>query len=216
MSSETPDSSQSEGDTLIDLAVAGDQAALERLLMMHHGRLINDLGRKVPDNVRSIISVEDILQETYVKVFNQIGRFEPRGPGTFYGWVARIGEHRLFDAIKAERAAKRGGGRVRINEPPERSGTVIEWLEFLAAHERTPSMSAAGRESARKVRQALECLKKEHREALRMRYIEGMPVAEVAERMKRSEGAVSLLCHRAMKKLAEAMGSETQFFGHGE
>jgi RNA polymerase sigma-70 factor (ECF subfamily) len=199
-----------DSTTLIDRAVAGDEAALERLMIMYHARLSAEIGRKLPDNVRGYITVEDVLQETYVRVFRQISTFEPRGGATFYRWVAKIAESRLFDAIKAER----GGGRHRVTPPDEPSSQpVVEWLELLAVYERTPSRSAAGHEAIAHIQDALGQIKAEYREALRLRYVEGLAVAEAAARMRRSEGAVCLLCHRGLKKLAQMLGSSARFFG---
>jgi RNA polymerase sigma-70 factor (ECF subfamily) len=205
------DSQRNESE-LIDQAVAGDESALERLMLMHHSRLAADLGRKLPANVRGFISVEDVLQETYVIAFREILRFQPRQPGSFGAWLSRISERRLFDAIKAERAAKRGGGRVR-GEPPTdcTTGSIVQWLEMLAVHERTPSMSAAGREAAVLVQGALAGLKDEYREAIQLRYIEGLCVADAAARMKRSEGALCLLCHRALRCMRETLGESALF-----
>ena len=86
----------------------------KRLMIRHHRRLAADLGRKLPENVRSYVSVDDVLQEAYMIVFSKIGTFQPRGPGAFHRWLSRIAENRLFDAIRSERADKRGGGRLRL------------------------------------------------------------------------------------------------------
>jgi DNA-directed RNA polymerase specialized sigma24 family protein len=49
--------------------------------------------------------------------------------------------------------------------------------------------------------------------ALRLRYLEGLTVAQTATRMSRTEGAVCLLCHRALKQLHTVLGSSTEFLG---
>ncbi|MHC5111163.1 MAG: sigma-70 family RNA polymerase sigma factor [Planctomycetota bacterium] len=202
---------------LTALAVAGDEAALERLLLRYHGRLTHQLASKIPSGMRALITVEDVLQEAYLTVFQKIGGFQQRGPGSFYRWLATIAENRLIDAIKAERAAKRGGGRRRVDDfTNPMTGSTVEWLEMLAVHERTPSRSAAGREAMAHVSEALKSLKDDYREALQLRYIEGLPVNETAARMKRTEGAVCLLCHRGLKRLSHVLGQSTRFFSTGE
>jgi RNA polymerase sigma-70 factor (ECF subfamily) len=77
--------------------------------------------------------------------------------------------------------------------------------------ERTPSRSAAGHEAVRAVQVGLAGLKSDYREALRLRYIEGLPVAEVAARMDRTERAVHMLCHRGLQCLRAAVGRSSQF-----
>lgn len=198
----------------LEQAISGDQSALERLLLRHHARLTAFLARKLPVHLRSLISVEDILQDTYVVVFREIGDFKPHSPRAFFHWICRIAEHRLYDAVRAEHAAKRGGDRRRIDvQTTTPTGSVVEWLEQLAMHERTPSQSVARKEAIGVVRGALDGLPEDYREALRLRYLDGLSVAQTAERMSRTQGAVCLLCHRAIKKLHVALGSSTEFLG---
>ncbi len=202
---------------LLERAIGGDQVALERLMMAHHSHLSADLGQRLPVGMRALISVDDVLQETYLCAFRDIPSFQPRGPGAFYRWLARIAENRLLDAIKAERAVKRGGGRAKAEAPTGREpDSVAGWLEMLAVYERTPSQSAAGHQVVAMIQSALGDLKEEYREVLRLRYVEGLPVSEAAARMKRTEGAVCLLCHRALRRLRQDLGSSTRFFGPGE
>lgn len=200
---------------LIEQAVAGDEGALERLLVRHHAQLAGDLSRKVPASHQAIISVDDVLQDTYTAAFGSIHSFRSHGASSFYRWLVTIAEHRLFDALRAESTAKRGGGHVRVTLP-ESSSSAAEWLEVLAEDERTPSQSAARREEAELVRSAMAALNSDYREALRLRYMEGLPVTETAARMNRSEGAVCLLCHRGLKQLHQALGSSTLYFPSAE
>ncbi|MCB9865238.1 MAG: sigma-70 family RNA polymerase sigma factor [Phycisphaerales bacterium] len=199
---------------LLERAVAGEDAALDRLLLRQHPRLAGMLARKLPDHLRSVIAVEDVLQETYVVVFREIRAFRPQSAPAFEHWLSCVAEHRLYDAIRAEHAAKRGGDwRQVASQRPAASGTVVDWLEQVALHERTPSQSAAAREAVGIVRAALEGLPEHYSQALRLRYLEGLTVAQTAERMKRTEGAVCVLCHRALKRLHTALGSSTEFLG---
>ena len=192
---------------LVERAVAGDQAALERLLIRHHGALAAQLRPRLPEALRATIAVEDVLQEAYVLVFERISTFQPRGIRAFGSWLATIADHCLTDAIRAELAAKRGGGFNRMDVSPRTAtGSVVEWLDRLAVHLRTPSQSAQEREALLRVQSAMADLNEDYREALRLRYLEGLSVADAADRMGRTEGAVCLLCHRGLKRMQEALG----------
>ncbi|HKQ48043.1 MAG TPA: RNA polymerase sigma factor [Phycisphaerae bacterium] len=206
-------SQEEQEGQLLERAVTGDEAAVEHLMMQHHHRLSAAVGRMLPGDLQGVIAVDDVLQEAYVIVFREIRSFLPRGPGSFYAWLEKIAENRLFDMIKAQRAAKRGGGRERVEAPVNpATGSAVEWLGMLAVNERTPSQSAAIREAVAKVQLAMEGLKEDYRQALRLRYIDGLPVAEAAVRMNRTEGALCLLCHRGLRQMQEALGSSAQFF----
>jgi RNA polymerase sigma-70 factor (ECF subfamily) len=198
---------------LLARATAGDQLALERLLLGCHDRLVAQLTGELPADLRGVVSADDVLQEAYVVAFRQIGTFEPRGPDAFYKWLRAIAKNRLFDAIKAARAAKRGGGRARAEAPAgPATSSVVELLDLLNLHDHTPSRSAAGHEAVAAVQVALASLKEDYREALRLRYIDGLSVAETAARMNRTDRAVHMLCHRALQQLHEALGRSSQYF----
>ncbi|MGB0717556.1 MAG: RNA polymerase sigma factor [Phycisphaerae bacterium] len=206
----------SDHDSLLSSAISGDEAALQRMLMRSHRRLSSHLEAKLPTGLRKFVSVDDVLQETYLAVFKKIHSFQPRGDGSFHRWLVTIAENQMIDAIKSERAAKRGGDFQRLEAPADRDAqSVVEYLELLATNERTPSRHAAGQEALQHVEQALQQLKNEHREALQLRYLEGLSVKEVAARMNRTEGAVCLLCHRALRRLQDMLGNATRFFSRG-
>jgi RNA polymerase sigma-70 factor (ECF subfamily) len=205
-------SEAAEQDLLVQ-AVAGDEAALQHLLISHYDRLAAEVAGKLSDKFGSVIAPEDVLQETFVVAFREIRRFTPQGPGSFYHWLATIAQHRLWDLVKGLRAAKRGGGRVGLHRPvrsPEES--LSRLLELLNVNEWTPSRSVAGREAISALQVALAGLKEDYREVLRLRYIEGLPAAETAARMNRTEHAIHMLCQRAMERLREALGRSSQFF----
>lgn len=195
---------------------AGDAVALRTLFDACRPVLIGDLEARIPAAARGLLSAEDVLQDAYVKASGELSRFEPRGWPAFVAWMRTIAENRLHDLVKAERALKRGGGHQRV-APGESTEpqSAVEWLQMLAVNERTPSRSVAVREAAAAIHQGLAELNEDQRQALRLRYMEGLSVAEAAQRMGRSEGAVCLLCHRALKNLESALGSATRFFSRG-
>lgn len=200
---------------LVQRAAEGDEAALRRLLLAHHDRLAASIARQLPEDLQRILSVDDVLQEAYLVVFRKIRQFEPGQSGSFDAWLTRIAEHRLADLIKGHRRAKRGVGRAPAALRPENDeSTVIDMLQMLAADSRTPSREARMHEAMAAVQSALENLKEDNREALRLRYLEGLPVAELAERMGRSEGAVHMLCTRGLQSLREELGDLSRFLSH--
>ena len=197
---------------LVQHAVAGDEAALRRLLLAHHDQLAATIISQLPEDLRRTVSADDVLQEAYLVVFRKMREFEPGQPGGFHAWLTKIAENRLADLIRRQRRAKRWGGRtpaeLRVGND---DSTVIDMLQMLAADSRTPSREARMHEAAAAVQTALENLKEDNREALRLRYLEGLSVAELAERMGRSEGAVHMLCTRGLQSLREELGDLSRF-----
>ena len=136
-------------EELVQQAVAGDEAALRRLLLAHHDRLAATIARQLPEDLQRILSVDDVLQEAYLVVFRKIRQFEPGQFGSFHAWLTRIAEHRLADLIKRHRRAKRGAGRALVGlRVGDDDSTVIDMLQMLAADSRTPSREARMHEAA--------------------------------------------------------------------
>ena len=102
----------SDHNELLSQAVAGDQLALQRLLIPFQSRLLARIRRKLPVSLSRVIAAEDVLQEAYVDVFRAIGGFQRQGDGAFYRWLLTIADNRVIDMIRAHQAAKRGGGRL--------------------------------------------------------------------------------------------------------
>lgn len=197
---------------LLPRAVRGDSAATQELLLMHYDQLAQRLNGSIPAELQGTLTVEDVLQEAFYDVVERISSFQSQGEGAFYGWLATIAEHRLIDLVRAARAAKRGGGRSPLTGAGVDHSTVGDLLALLATDEHTPSRSVAGHEAAAAVQGALQGLKDDYREVLRLRYFDGLTVAQTAERMARTEPAVHMLCHRAVAELRVALGSASQFF----
>jgi len=202
---------ESEQD-LVARAISGEESALERLLLRHHDRLEAFVQHKLPPALRGSFDAEDILQTTYAHAFRHIKTFEPQGPEAFYAWLTKIAENRLRDLVRRHRAAKRGGGR----SPARAQGagisrSSIDLLGVINVDEHTPSRSAAGHEAVAAIHVALAGLGDDCREAIRLRYLEGLSVADVAARIGRSPRAVHGLCYRGLRRLRAAMGRASAF-----
>jgi RNA polymerase sigma-70 factor (ECF subfamily) len=206
------DASEPEAE-LIAQAIVGDRAAIQQLLVRHHDRLVGAIERKVPPDLRGVLAGEDICQETYVAVYRQIMSFQPQGERAFYRWLLTIAQRKLVDAVRTLRAAKRGGDmKARGFVGDAEAASMVELLDVVAVHERTPSRSVAHRELVVQVRDAVDQLRDDYRDALRLRYIQNLSVAETAEQMGRTEGAVMMLCRRGLRRLAKVLGDPSRFF----
>ena len=164
-------SSENEAE-LVARAVAGEDQALERLLLEHHDSLRWKLAGEVPASMRGFLCDEDILQQTYVEAFRSIRSFEPKGDRSFRAWLIAIAQHRLHDAIKAHRAAKRGGGQPGLNLPEAVGDSIDELIDLLAGPKGTPSQSVARHEAARAVHAALASLDADHRRVIQLRHLQ--------------------------------------------
>ncbi|MHB9048252.1 MAG: sigma-70 family RNA polymerase sigma factor [Pirellulales bacterium] len=199
---------------LIARAIRLDQAALERLLFHHYAPLARHVGSFLPAALQGVVSVEDVLQETFIHVFRDIGRFEPRAEGSFAGWLRNIADHRLHDMLRACTRKKRGGDRHRVlGLPHDAQGSVFDLDKWLSASGSTPSRHMARGEVVQAVQVAVAGLAEDYREVIRWRYLEGKSVEETAAIMGRSPGAVRGLADRAKEKIREALGRSSGYLG---
>lgn len=134
---------------------------------------------------------EEVLQETYVKVWQNADRFSPDA-GRPMAWLATIARNRAIDRVRSERVD-------RFKEP---AADDDGWLERIAAQ---PGTDPADRES---IRHCLSELDEEARRCVVLAYCSGHSREELAEEFKRPVGTIKTLLHRSIKSLRACMERE--------
>ena len=195
--------------SLLRRAAAGDTLALEGVLLNHHDRLARRIARKLPVTLQSVVSVEDVLQQTYAEVFRRIQTFDPHSDREFFRWLSEIADHRLADARKGEGRAKRGGSRSPLSLDGD---SVARLLDVVAGDDETPSRAVAREEAINAVQVGLSLLPDKYRRPVELRYIRGMSVGEVADELDKKPRTVRGLCYRGIQRLRDVLGRSTQFF----
>lgn len=177
---------------------------MTRLLAAHRADLTAYARRHVPPDLAREVDAQDVVQDVAIEAFRRLHQFVPKDADADRRWLLTIARNRIINLVAARRADKRGGGwvdRLRDASPDD----VVALLEQLAVYERTPSRSAVDRELFARLHVALDLLPADQRLAVRLRYIEGRPAADVAARMGRSEGAVHMLVSRSLVALRDAL-----------
>jgi RNA polymerase sigma-70 factor (ECF subfamily) len=197
---------------LIERAVRGERAALERLLLDHFAPLSAHVAKRMPPSLQRVVGIEDIVQSTFTNVFQSIDKYEVRRDVTFLSWLLAIAENQLRDAVRAQKRKKRGGDRVRVEEAPaEEQSHEVQLLDILVGPDHTPSRSAARREGMQAIRTAIAELPEEYRRAIELRYFDGYSLEETAILMDRTTGAVRGLVDRARRQIRELLGRASHF-----
>jgi len=161
---------------------------IDTLLESHRGRLLAFLRLSMSPALARRVAPEDVLQETLLGATRKLEDFELRDNASFYAWLVAIARFKLSEAERALRAHKRAREEP-LEIDPAQSGT-------------SPSARAMRVERDGRLRAALGELPPAQSEALRLRYLEGLPLAESAARMQRSEAALKALVTRAFATLA--------------
>lgn len=202
---------------LIGAAARGDEEAFGRLLLAHHRRLHDAIDRRLPRALRRYVTSEDIVADVFVEAWEKMSAVDAgQTAETFYGWLWKAAWHQMLDALKAERALKRGRHLIIERSPIAAFGEGAGELDALAVNAVTPSGVVSLKEALDAMEQAMAQLENAHyRQVIQLRFQQGLPVSEVAHLMDRSDGGVRLLTHRALRRLHELMGPASKYFSSG-
>jgi RNA polymerase sigma-70 factor, ECF subfamily len=136
---------------------------------------------------------EDVTERTFLAALTNLGRFEERarpadgeGASTFRVWLFRIARNAV-----AERSRRR---RRRPEATLDAAATVAGPHDVEA--------EAALHDDAAAAWRAVGRLRGDRRRAVILRFVDEMSTAEIAGILDRSEGAVRVLIHRALRSVA--------------
>ncbi len=194
-------------------AIAGDDNALAALLAEFGPQVRARLAPSIPARWQSVLEVDDVLQTSYLEAFLRIRTLTDLGPAAFAGWLTRIAENNLRDAIRELERLKRPqpADRVEANPLRENADSAETLLGQLGVTTTTPSRCAARGEARELLLGALHAMPADYAEVIRRYDLEGQSVADVSAAMSRSHGAVFMLRARAHDRLRELLVPGSRF-----
>ena len=144
---------------------------------------------------------EDVTERTFLAALTNLHRFEERarpadgeGASTFRVWLFRIARNAV---------AERRRGRRRHPE------AQLEGAAFVAAPVDLEA-DAVLRDDAAAAWRAVGRLEGDRRRAVILRFVDEMSTAEIAGVLDRSEGAVRVLIHRALRTVARDLDDRSR------
>ncbi len=166
-----------------EAARKGNQLAF-RVLVERHSRAVFRLAFRMTGNEQD---AEDMLQETFLRAFKQLHRFD--GRASFGTWLYRIAANCSLDLIRAR--------RVRREQQPGPDAT--------ASPEPSPERVTRGKQLAGLLDQALDQLSEAERTAFVLRHFEGCTIEEIAKVLGVRNSAAKQSVFRAVQKLRCAL-----------
>jgi RNA polymerase sigma-70 factor (ECF subfamily) len=149
---------------------------------------------------RSKLGASDIVQQTLLKATRNVSQFKGASEAEIVVWLRRILSTTLIDAIRELKGTKRNVAVERsLDESLAQSSARLEAL--LQANSTSPSERVLQHEQLLQVSAALARLPDDQRLVLEMHYLQGDPVAVIAQDMGRTERSVAGLVRRGLQGL---------------
>lgn len=194
-------------DELVRRVHERDPQALAELIDARRAMLLGFIDRHLGALLRRKVEPEDILQEVSGDAVRSLPEVDlaDRDP---IGWLCQLAERRIIDAHRKYVAAqKRSATREVSLAGGNDSGTSRpELIQMLAASMTTPSMALSRKSKEEQLQQALAQLPELQREAIRLRYVQGLGSKEIAQLLGKSDGAIRVMLTRSLDKLQQLLG----------
>ena len=179
-----------EAAAVLARARQGDSDAF-RALVETHSRNVFRLAFRMTGNEQD---AEDVVQESFLRAYRQLGRFESRA--NFGTWLYRIVSNCSVDLMRSKQARH---DQVRGDSIDEGA------MELPAVDVPGPERMAQSAEIDRRVQDALRELSPLERAAFTLRHYEGRSIEEISETLGLGISAAKHSVFRAVKKLRVAL-----------
>ncbi len=178
---------RSDGDPDLPdvLAAQGDRAAFGTLYRRYLDRVYGYAFYLLGDHH----DAEDVTERTFLGALAAIASFRDEG-ASFRSWLFRIAHNQVANALRSR----------------ARRATATLEAEQHASEATDPAAAVGAADEARELRRALEGLSVDRRQVIVLRFVDGLSAREIGVVLGRSEGAVRVLQHRALRELAAALG----------
>jgi RNA polymerase sigma-70 factor (ECF subfamily) len=174
-------------------ARAGDPDAF-RSLVERHGRALFRLAYRMTGNEQD---AEDVVQESFLKAYRNLGHFEERAQ--FSSWLHRVAANCAYDCLRAR--ARRQEDALEPAPDAEKPGVA----DRLASAEPDADRLVWSGEVRRRVRAAMGRLSAAERAAFTLRHMEGLSIDDICGALGLDESAAKQSVFRAVRKLREAL-----------
>ena len=183
--------------SLLRALTRGEESAARALFAAHGDAVLRFVFRRVGENFED---AEEIAIDTFVSAMKMAAGYEPRS--SVFTWLCGIAKLRIVDFYRQKDRAKR---------VPD---SMLEALDELRSGQSSIDLILERIDAIKMVDAMLDTLSGEEREAVIMRYGDGLSIREIAHILQRTErGAESLLTrakHKARTALADMLPEERQ------
>ncbi|KZB81885.1 sigma-70 family RNA polymerase sigma factor [Amycolatopsis regifaucium] len=188
------EAAKAEAWDLVSAAQGGDTSAFGRL----YDRYVDVVYRYVLFRLGDRDLAEDVTSETFLRALRRITSVSYQGRDVG-AWFVTIARNIILDHVKSSRFRL----EVVTDEVAEPSGAPIGNVGVQAVA--GPEQQAISRATRAELLRCVAELGEDQRECIVLRFMQGLSVAETAAIMRRNEGAIKALQHRAVRRLAQLL-----------
>ncbi len=168
---------------LVRSALEGSEKAYAQLMRIHKVSVYNLVLRMVGDRD----DAADLTQETFIKAFRALARFNPEL--SFRSWVLKIASNTCLDFLRSRRPEQVSTEEVVIADPKE-----------------DPASHLASRRIRMRIEEAIKALPENLRAAIILRHQEGMSYEDIADTLEVPIGTVKTWIKRGREMLKSRLG----------
>jgi RNA polymerase sigma-70 factor, ECF subfamily len=181
---------------VVALAQQGKEAAYRELLARYERPVFSLIFRMVRDRE----TAEDLSQETFIKVLNNIDRYSP--DFKFSSWLFKIANNLTIDHLRRRRldTISIEGAPDAVTAESARATSIA-----IVSGNESPLAELESRELGASIERAIAQLRPEYRACIMLRHVEDRSYEEIAEIVKLPLGTVKTYIHRARHELRAAL-----------
>lgn len=183
---------------------SGDESALAQFVEANRPALMGFLHARIGAHLAKKVEADDILQDACLEAIRSLDK-APLDNWDPLHWLFQVCERKIIDAHRRYfESQKRSAAReASIPDGSEMAGGLGN---LLAASMTTPSAAFSRDQRQLAMLAAIDTLPEDQREALRLRYLVGLPSKEIALKLGKTDGAVRVMLSRSLAKLQEMLG----------
>ena len=174
-----------ETDLIIKLKSSESRdSAFKELMALYKERLYWHI-RKI---VISHDDSDDVLQNTFIKVYKNIDKF--KGESKLFSWMYRIATNESITHLKKN---------------AKRHQLTSEEMQMQAVNKLRSDVYFDGNEIQLKLQQAIATLPQKQQQVFNMKYFDDLKYKEISDILDTSEGALKASYHHAVKKIERSL-----------
>lgn len=160
---------------------------------------------QLQNRLKAKVDASDIVQQTMLRAHQARDQFRGSTDAEKAGWLRTILGNVLCGLMRDFSRQRRDISREKSIQAVEQSS--IQLANLIPADSSSPSAALHRDERANALAQAMLQLTEEQRQAIIMKYWQGMTLAQIAEQIGKSNEAVAGLIFRGMQKLKSEFGT---------